>query len=179
MIKDWTFKKNAALHPEQEERLNLYAKMIFNTNKKYNLTGLKSLESIINTLIIGSLEPLVGWNVPRGTVFADIGSGSGIPGIPIGIFFDGIKGVLFESDKKKADFILYAIKELGLSNLQVYSQRAEEMGKGVPFRESFDWVFARAFGSIYTVMELGLPFIKANGFLYIYSNLILKNIKSF
>lgn len=176
MIREWALKNIPKLSLEQENRLNSYARMIFDTNKKYNLTGLKSLESIIKTLVIGSLEPLIAWNVPRGTRFADMGSGSGIPGIPIGIFFDVIQGILFEADKKKADFISYAIKELGLSNLEVCSQRVEELGRGTAYRETFDWVLARAFGSIYTVLELGLPFLNVNGYLYIYSNLIFRDV---
>lgn len=147
-----------------------YADLIFETNKRFNITGFKSKDEIIKNLILESLNPIYRLDVPRGTCFVDIGSGAGIPGIPIGIFFNEMSGLLIESNRKKADFISHAIFELGLEHLNVICDRAETVSKDYFFRESFDFCFARAFAPLYVVLEICSPFLKMNGQLYVYSD---------
>lgn len=147
-----------------------YAKEIYSENKKFNLTGHKTLEDIINNLIIGSLEPLIDINVPRGTLFADIGTGSGIPGIPIAIKHDSCNGILFDSNLKKIRFINKTSSELNINNIKGVDIRVEDAARSEEYREKFDFVFTRAMSDIYTVAELGAPLLKVGGYLFLYIN---------
>jgi 16S rRNA (guanine527-N7)-methyltransferase len=166
----WFEKKGLQLSPETRQRFVAYVSLIHGTNKNFNITGFKTEEEILNNLILGSLEPLCDINVPRGTNFVDIGSGAGIPGLVLGIFFEGMSGVLIESNHKKADFIRRAAGELGMKTIEVINDRAENIANIKNFRESFDWCFSRALASPYIACEIGAPFIRINGMLYIYSN---------
>jgi len=169
-MRRWASEHAAFLGAEKIKKLENYADLLNKTNEKFNLTGITSINGIIKQLIIGSIEPVINLNVPRGTMYADIGSGAGIPGIPIGIVHDNLQGLLVESNKKKASFIISVIRELDLGNLSVYHGRIEEyLAEGT--REQFNIVFSRALGDPYYVIELGAPLLNSNGLLYIYSHL--------
>ncbi len=170
IISGWSEKKKIQISPETRQRFITYASLIHDTNAKFNITGFKTEEDILKNLILGSLEPLCDINVPRGTNFVDIGSGAGIPGLVLGIYFKSMSGLLIESNNKKADFIRRTANELGLKTIDVIHDRAENIANLKNFRESFDWCFARALASPFIACEIGAPFIKINGTLFIYSN---------
>lgn len=150
-------------------KLSRYTELIHETNQKFNITGHKTHELIAENLIWKTIEPISSINVPRGTLFCDIGTGSGIPGIVIAILFPDIEGVLVEANSKKCKFIQNTIKELNLSNISIINQRAEEWGRA-NFGK-YDIAFTRAFGPIYYSLEFAIPVLKKNCHLYIYSNL--------
>ena len=158
------------------ELLKKNAIMIYNYNKKFNLTGFKTIGDIFYKLIVDSLEPIKDLCVPRGTSFVDIGTGSGIPGIPIAIFFSGIKGLLLDSNSKRIDFIRKVVKEIEIKDVVAESVRLEEEGRSNDNRELHDWVFSRAMGNVFVTVELGSPFLKLGGYLYIYSNIKNNNL---
>lgn len=164
------------IREEIEDKLVRYARFIFEENKKFNITGFKSIGDIFNKLIMESIEPIAGIDVPRGTSFIDIGSGAGIPGIPIALFFEKFKGQLIESNAKKVSFIKRMIDEFSIENLSVIGSRAEDVARLPDYRETGDWLFARAFQSIYATLEIGAPFLRVSGFLYIYSALSLEDL---
>ena len=153
------------------ELLKKFAKMIYDDNRKFNLTGFKTIEDIFYKLIVDSLEPIKYLDVPRGTSFVDIGTGSGIPGIPIAVFFPETKGLLLDSNLKRIDFIRKVIREIDINDIVAESVRLEEVGKSSDNREMYDWVFSRAMGNVFVTVELGSPFLKLGGYLYIYSNI--------
>src|SRR5258708_35393406 len=91
--------------------------------------------------------------LPRETHhLVDIGSGGGVPGIPLAIARPDIAVLLVESTQKKAAFLRQAAGALGLSNLTVSSQRAEDLGNSSQ-RESFDVATARAVGAMDFLVE--------------------------
>lgn len=161
----------SAMRQDVREKLYRFAQLLHDENARYNLTGLKSLEEIYSVLVEGSLVPVRGLDVPRGTRCADIGSGAGIPGMPIAIAYPQIECVLIESNEKKAGFIAMASNALGLSNVAVWCSRAEDVCAEECGRASFDIVVSRAMGFVYEVLELGLPLVRVGGFLYVYSRL--------
>lgn len=162
------------LKDDQIKKLIKYSNLIFSENQKYNLTGHKQLEKIIEDLIAGSIIPLSRINVPRRTLICDIGTGSGIPSIPLSISFPEIKFSLVEANKKKCDFINMAIGQLGIENVEINNYRAEDWAK--KNTSKFDICLTRAFGPIYYSLEFGMPALKKNGYLYIFSNLANENL---
>ena len=148
--------------------LTAYAEAIHTENLKYNLTGHKTLSDIIDNLIIGSLEPVKNFNVPRGTLFGDLGTGAGIPGIPLAIKYDECRGILFDSNQKKIRFINKIVSELGIGNVRGVDIRVEDAGREESYREQLDFIFTRAMSDIYTIAELGSPLLKTSGFIYLY-----------
>jgi len=154
-------------------KLNLllrYAEAIHSENMKYNLTGHKTLVEIIDNLIIGSLEPIKNINVPRGTLFADIGTGAGIPGIPAAIKFNESEGILFDSNQKKIRFINKTAADLEISNVKAVDDRVEDACRLEKYRNQFDVVLTRAMSDIYTISELGAPLLKVGGLLVLFAN---------
>ena len=171
ILKQWAAESGFALTADMADKLIRYAMRIHTENELYNLTGLKTAEDVLKTLIMKSIEPVVSFNVPRGTTFMDIGTGSGIPGVVLLICFPHMLGTLVDANGKKTEFIKKTAEELGLSNVTVINARAEDVGQEDTLRNKFDWVFTRAFGPIYYSFEFALPVLKNNGKLYIYSNL--------
>jgi 16S rRNA (guanine527-N7)-methyltransferase len=162
-------RKKLSFTNDQADKLSSYAQLIHEENRKYNLTGHKTLEEIIENLILGSILPVKKLIVPRGTIFADLGTGAGIPGVPLAVFLNESRGTLFDSNSKKIRFIENAAEECKINNIRAVSCRIEEAGKNNEYRESFDWVFSRAMADIYTACELGAPLLKRGGKLFLYS----------
>jgi 16S rRNA (guanine527-N7)-methyltransferase len=176
IIQEWLSSQQIDLNNETIEKMLSFAGLIYSTNQKFNLTGLKTKTEILTELILKSIEPVCDIIVPRGTRFTDIGTGAGIPGIPLALFFNNFSGVLIESSQKKTEFIKGVIGELKLENVEVICGRAEEIAVSAVHREQYDWVFARAFGKLHISVELGASFAKSEGFLYVYSTLLPEQI---
>jgi len=164
-----TITESLPLSTEQADKLGLYATLVHKRNQNFNLTGHKSPVEIINNLIIASIAPVIKLNVPRGTFFADLGTGAGIPGIPLSVFIKESKGILFDSNHKKIKFVNSASRECEINNVKGISCRIEEEGKNNLYRGVFDWVFSRAMADIYIACELGAPFLKQGGYLFLYT----------
>ncbi len=155
---------------KNNDKLDIYAQMIFQSNNRFNLTGFKTIEEIQSVLIAESLLPFAAINVPRGTLIADIGTGAGIPGIPLSILLEDAFFTMFDATQKKIDFIKEVIKKLNINNADAISGRVEEFGKNAAYRETFDWVTARAMADPYMTAEFGAPLLKTGGYLYLYTS---------
>lgn len=99
---------------------------------------------------------------------ADIGSGAGLPGLPLAAELPQTSWDLIESTAKKCRFIERAAEEMGLTNVTVRSMRTEELSSDPEGREGFDLVTARAVGSLSTTAELASPLLRPGGHLLIW-----------
>jgi len=95
----------------------------------------------------------------------DVGSGGGMPGLPLKIAFPALRVTLVESVNKKADFLRETVAGLGLNDVEVVAQRAELAARVPEYRDAFDWATARALGSLPVVVELCAPFLAPGGLL--------------
>lgn len=100
-------------------------------------------------------------HLERVRTLLDVGSGGGMPGIPLALSLPHLRVTLLEADQRKAAFLTHAAAVLGL-DAAVLAERAEDAAHGL-LREMFDAVTARALGSLPEVLELCLPFVRPGG----------------
>jgi 16S rRNA (guanine527-N7)-methyltransferase len=97
------------------------------------------------------------------TRVVDVGSGGGLPGLPLKIARPGLSMTLVEADQAKAAFLVRACAALGLGDVEVLARRAEEVGQDPLYRESFDVAVARALAPMPVLVELCLPLVRVGG----------------
>lgn len=129
----------------------------------------KSSRATIQTAHIA--DSLAGLDFPALTsaaTVADIGSGAGLPGLPLAISLPSVQWTLIDATGTKCAFIERAVVHLGLANVEVSAGRTEELASGPPYRERFDAVTARAVGPLTTTAELASPLLRDGGMLVIW-----------
>jgi 16S rRNA (guanine527-N7)-methyltransferase len=149
--------------PGDIERMGLFLAMLLETNKKFNLTAITDPADAWQKHIFDSLTlmPWIGAAAPRR--IADIGSGGGLPGLPLAIAFPAIEFALIEATGKKAGFLREAVATLALANVTVINDRAETIGRDETHRARYDIVLARAIGRLAVVAELAVPLACVGG----------------
>ncbi|HEY8801473.1 MAG TPA: 16S rRNA (guanine(527)-N(7))-methyltransferase RsmG [Candidatus Dormibacteraeota bacterium] len=93
----------------------------------------------------------------------DVGSGGGLPGLPLKIARPDLNLTLVEADQAKAAFIVRTCAALGLHGVEVLARRAEAVGRDPLYRETFDLVVARALAPMPVLAELCLPLVRVGG----------------
>ncbi len=93
----------------------------------------------------------------------DVGSGGGLPGLPLKIVRPELEVTLIEADGNKAAFLVNACAQLGIRGVEVVDRRAEEAGHDPRLREAFDVAVARALAPMPTLAELCLSFVRVGG----------------
>ncbi|MEA2656149.1 MAG: rRNA (guanine527-N7)-methyltransferase [Chloroflexota bacterium] len=93
----------------------------------------------------------------------DVGSGGGLPGLPLKIARPDLEMTLLEADQAKAAFLVHACATLGLLGVEVVAMRAEEAAHDPRFREAFDVAVARALAPMPVLAELCLGFVRVGG----------------
>ncbi len=93
----------------------------------------------------------------------DVGSGGGLPGLPLKIMRPDLDMTLVEADQAKAAFLVQACASLGLKEVDVVARRAEEVGQDPRYRETFDVAVARALAPMSVLVELCLPLVSVGG----------------
>jgi 16S rRNA (guanine527-N7)-methyltransferase len=104
---------------------------------------------------------------PRpGEQWADLGSGAGLPGLPLAARYPDTDFTLIDAQQRRLAWVTAVAAELGLTNLTTVHARLEDFGRG-PERERFDVATARALGPLPVVAELGLPLLRIGGLLIV------------
>jgi 16S rRNA (guanine527-N7)-methyltransferase len=93
----------------------------------------------------------------------DVGSGGGLPGLPLKIARPDLAVTLVEADQRKAAFLVQACATLGLDDVEVLARRAEDAGRDPRYRETFDVAVARAVAAMPVLAELCLPLVRVGG----------------
>ncbi len=151
--------------PSDLGQLAYYLALLLETNKVHNLTAITDPEQAWTRHILDSLTllaPLA--DLPRGSRVIDVGSGGGLPGIPLAICSPDLHFTLLEATGKKVEFLRRVATDLGLSNVAVIQGRAETLGQDHKVhREHYDVAVARAVGPLSVIAELTIPFVKIAG----------------
>ncbi len=115
---------NIAVDENKLSLLLSFIKLIDKWNKAYNLTAVRKPEDMASLHILDSLAVLPH---VQGNCIADIGTGAGLPGIPLAIFLPETEFTLIDSNSKKTRFVQQAVLELNLKNVNVIHSRVEQV----------------------------------------------------
>ena len=142
-----------ALDAALAEPLLAYLALLARWNRAYNLTAVREPRAMVARHLLDSLamHGAVAPLAARNGTLADLGTGAGLPGIPLAIALPGLQVVLVESNGKKARFLREAVRTLGLPNVRVEEARIE----AVAAPGAFDAITARALATLPRILELG------------------------
>jgi 16S rRNA (guanine527-N7)-methyltransferase len=145
-----------AIFGPQIEKARAFAKKLANDSDDLGLLGPRELDKLWSRHILNSA--VVAETVKAGDLVADVGSGAGLPGIPMAIALPGANFVLIEPMERRSSWMLEVIEELGLTNVEVRRARAEEV-----LDLKFDIVTARAVAALDKLLRLTVHLLKQGG----------------
>lgn len=146
----------ADLDPSRQELLLAYLRMLHKWNKVYNLTAVREPQKMVVYHLLDSLAVLPYVDGPR---LLDVGSGAGLPGLPLAIARPDLDVTLLDSSHKKASFLQQVCMELKLANVGVACQRVEHWQPPKPF----DVIISRAFSDLAEFVRLTDHLLAADG----------------
>jgi 16S rRNA (guanine527-N7)-methyltransferase len=138
---------NLSITEQQQQQLLRFIKLIEKWNKAYNLTAVRDPLEMVSLHLLDSLAILSHVKSPQ---IADIGTGAGLPGIPLAICMPDCHFTLVDSNSKKTRFVQQAVLELQLKNVDVIHSRAELVRP----ESLFSTVISRAFASMNDILKL-------------------------
>ncbi len=157
------------LETGEPERLYAFLDLLYEANKTTNLTAIKDeheawMKHIFDAL---TLLPVISEVDPAGDHLqvCDVGSGGGVPALPLAIVCPDARFTLLEATRRKVELLNHFAQELGLTNVNVVNSRAEREGAfgGGELRDRFDLVTARALGRVAVASELCVPLAREGG----------------
>lgn len=152
------------LDPGDIERFGEFLSLLLEANRKFNLTAIANPADAWVRHIADSLTLLPYLNSSAAQSVIDIGSGGGLPGMPLAIAMPDVRFTLLEATGKKAAFLVSTARKLSLENVRVINDRAETLGRdNEHHREHYDVAIARAVGRLAVLTELAAPLVKVGG----------------
>lgn len=142
--------------------LQRYLDELYAWNERVNLTAVPR-QSAWSKHIDEVVDMLSTVAISVGATLADVGSGGGVPGIPLALLRSDLQVTLIESDQRKAGFLIHVAGVLGLTTLTVLATRAETVARDPQRRECYDVVVTRATAAAPVLCELCLPLVATGG----------------
>lgn len=151
----------------QLEHFQRYYEVLIDWAERVSLTAVRDEEGVQRRHFLESaalIPILAGEGLSlRDRLLIDVGSGAGIPGIPLKILEPSLRLTLVEAKQRKSEFLRALLPELGMSDVLVVSRRAEEVARDPRHREQYDFAVAKALAPLRTLAELTLPFLRMGG----------------
>jgi 16S rRNA (guanine527-N7)-methyltransferase len=156
---------NITLTTEQVDRFEIYYRELVDWNRRMNLTAITDYEAVQVKHFLDSLSVVMALeeSPEPDCRILDVGTGAGLPGLPLKIAFPEINLFLLEATAKKTAFLEYVCRSLDLAGVEVVTGRAEAAAREPEYRERFDLVLSRGVARLATLAELTLPFCNNSG----------------
>ena len=144
-------------------RLETYHDMLLDWNTRMDLTSV-SADRMAARHFLDSLLPLKASGlIPEEGRLIDVGTGAGFPGLPLAIARPSLQVTLLEAQGKRCQFLQAVCQALGLENVTIINDRAENLGRTEGHREGYDRAVARAVAALPVLVEYLLPFVREGG----------------
>lgn len=150
----------------QMEQFATYFELLVEWNQKMNLTAITELQEVYLKHFYDSITLAFSDTFEPQGKLCDVGSGAGFPSIPLKIIFPDLEITIVDSLNKRITFLSTLVEALELKGVSLYHDRAETFGQNKEYRESFDFVTARAVARLNVLTELCVPLIKRDGYFF-------------
>ena len=161
-FKDWLEEVGVELTDVQFDKFTTYLQLLKSKNEVLNLTRITDMREAWIKHILDSLMAAPFFQKP-GMKVIDIGTGGGMPGIPLAILFPSAEFLLVDATEKKVNAVEGFARELNLKNVICLAARIEKLGQLEHHREQYDLATARALAPLRVLAELGLPLVHPYG----------------
>ena len=148
--------------PEAPELLEAYGRALLEKNQVMTLTAITQPDQVARLHML-DCAALLNYVHLEGKTLLDVGTGAGFPGLPLKILCPTLEVTLLDSLGKRVRWLREVSEQLGLSGVTAIHARSEEQALVKGFRDSFDFVTARAVADLRLLAELCLPFVKVGG----------------
>jgi 16S rRNA (guanine527-N7)-methyltransferase len=147
------------------DRTQAYVELLLRANVRLNLTRVTDPHGVARLHLLDAVAPVSLLDSSEAESAVDLGSGGGVPGIPLAIARPGVRWLLVDAVGKKADALRGFVEALGLANVSVIAERAETLGRSPAHRERHGFVAARACAPLPVLAELAMPLLAIDGML--------------
>lgn len=151
------------LTAEQIGQFSVYNEMLLDWNTRMNLTALTAPEDVAVKHIIDSLTAYDAALFDGARTLIDVGTGAGLPGIPLAVYAPHLTVTLLDSLNKRVRFLTEVTAAMGLQNVRCIHARAEEAARTAEHRAAYDIVVSRAVARLPVLLEYTLPFVRVGG----------------
>ena len=151
------------LTAEQIGQFSVYHEILLDWNTRMNLTALTALEDVAVKHIIDSLTAYDAALFDGAWTLIDVGTGAGLPGIPLAVYAPHLTVTLLDSLNKRVRFLTEVTAAMGLQNVRCIHARAEEAARTAEHRAAYDIAVSRAVARLPVLLEYTLPFVRVGG----------------
>ena len=151
------------LTAEQIGQFSVYNEMLLDWNTRMNLTALTAPEDVAVKHIIDSLTAYDAALFDGARTLIDVGTGAGLPGIPLAVYAPHLTVTLLDSLNKRVRFLTEVTAAMGLQNVRCIHARAEEAARTAEHRAAYDIAVSRAVARLPVLLEYTLPFVRVGG----------------
>ena len=153
--------RSGLLNLEKSEKFFELTVRMLEENEKYNLTAIKEVDKIVLNHYLDCA--MLSSYIKKGATILDVGCGAGFPTLPLAIVREDLTILGMDSTAKRISYVNETATMLGLSGVKAVTMRAEDGARLGEYRESFDYVTARAVAELRILSELCLPYVRVGG----------------